>query len=297
MSAILAAFGSWGDNGGQLGGCVFRSFESAIISCVPALHAYRFCMSRLRADAGISCALSRRHSERTSFQCTHPDLGDHLLCRCALACSYCGARPRHFAWQVVYRMVVGVFGPAAGIRRAQKSAGLPLLVIVSITAAAARSGDLDQRTVFSKGLCVRTFFSEDLDFFYEFLDDVLAGNPAHRHAVLEDHPDISAEGDAELRIVSFARAVHRAAHDREMQRLLDVREPAFDLGDDLDKIIDIQPAACRAGDDRDAAFSKFKRFQNLPRRRGPLRAVRRQAKRGSCRRCLREAECPGRSPI
>jgi hypothetical protein len=43
-----------------------------------------------------------------------------------------------------------------------------------------------------------------------------------------------------LGIVRFARAVDGAAHDRKVKRFLDVGEPAFDLGDDLDEIIDIE---------------------------------------------------------
>ena len=47
----------------------------------------------------------------------------------------------------------------------------------------------------------------------------------------------------------FAGAVYRTAHDREMQRLLYVSEPSFDLGDDLDKVVDIEAAARRTCDD------------------------------------------------
>ena len=76
--------------------------------------------------------------------------------------------------------------------------------------------------------------------------------------------------------MSFARAVDSAAHDREMQRLLDVGEAAFDLGDDLDEVIDIEPPAGRAGNNSDPAVTKFERFQDLPCRRELLRAVRPQ---------------------
>ena len=49
-----------------------------------------------------------------------------------------------------------------------------------------------------------------------------------------------------------------------MQRLLDVSQPTFDLGDDFDKIIDIEPSAGRTCDDRNAAFAELEGFQDLP---------------------------------
>src|SRR5213075_168676 len=62
----------------------------------------------------------------------------------------------------------------------------------------------------------------------------------------------------------FARTVDSTTHDREMQRLLDMCEPAFDFSHDLDEVVDIESSACRACDDRHSAFAQFKRLQNFP---------------------------------
>src|SRR5438105_4769913 len=49
-----------------------------------------------------------------------------------------------------------------------------------------------------------------------------------------------------------------------MQRFLDVRETALDLGHDLDKIIDIKAATGWAGYHGDASFSQIERFEYFP---------------------------------
>ena len=94
--------------------------------------------------------------------------------------------------------------------------------------------NLNERVIFCKRFCGASFLAQDLDFLYEFFDDIFAADAAHGDAVFKDHADISAECDAKLRIVSFAGAVYGTAHDREVQRFLDVCEAAFDLGNDLD---------------------------------------------------------------
>src|SRR5688572_25858729 len=50
-----------------------------------------------------------------------------------------------------------------------------------------------------------------------------------------------------------------------MQRLFDVCKPAFDLGDYLDEVIDVESSAGRACDYRHSTFAKLERFQDLPR--------------------------------
>src|SRR3954471_19136033 len=99
----------------------------------------------------------------------------------------------------------------------------------------------------------------------ERLDDVSAGDLTHRATVLEDHADALAEGDAELRVVRLAGGVDLAAHDGEVERLLDVREPPLDLGHDLDEVLHVEPPARRAGDNRHPSVAQFQRLEYLPR--------------------------------
>ena len=49
-----------------------------------------------------------------------------------------------------------------------------------------------------------------------------------------------------------------------MKRLLDVRETSFDLSHDLDKVIDVKPAAGRTPNDRHAARAQAERLHNFP---------------------------------
>src|SRR5262245_58368300 len=49
-----------------------------------------------------------------------------------------------------------------------------------------------------------------------------------------------------------------------MQRLFNVSEPPFDLGNDLDKVIDIEPTAGGTRDDRHSARAQTERLHNLP---------------------------------
>ena len=124
-----------------------------------------------------------------------------------------------------------------------------------VTALGSDLGDLDERFFFGERLCGGAFFSKHFYFFYKFFDNVVARNAAHWDAVLEDHADIAAKGNTELRIVRFAGAVYGTAHYGEMERFFDVSKPSFNLGHDLDKIINIQPPARRTGNDSHTAFS------------------------------------------
>ena len=53
--------------------------------------------------------------------------------------------------------------------------------------------------------------------------------------------------------MSFAGTVYGTTHYGKMQRLLDVRQPALNLGNDLNKIVDVQTAAGRTRHHGDAA--------------------------------------------
>jgi hypothetical protein len=55
--------------------------------------------------------------------------------------------------------------------------------------------------------------------------------------------------------VSFARSVDGATHDREMKGLLDMSETAFDLGHDLNEVIDIESSAGWASNDGHTPFT------------------------------------------
>src|SRR5712691_4072567 len=63
------------------------------------------------------------------------------------------------------------------------------------------------------GCC--TFGEKFFGFFDKGIDDVLAGDFAHRHAVFKDHAHAAAKRDPQLRIVRFTGTVHRATHDRK----------------------------------------------------------------------------------
>src|SRR5436190_1779339 len=75
----------------------------------------------------------------------------------------------------------------------------------------------------------KAIFAELFYFLHKFLDDIFARNAAHRNAVFEYHPDIPAECNSELRIMSLTRSVYSAAHDGKMQRLLYMSQPPFGL--------------------------------------------------------------------
>src|ERR1043165_5593999 len=89
------------------------------------------------------------------------------------------------------------------------------------------------------------FLEQLLRFQHKRFDDVLAGDLTHRHTVLENHSHAAAKRDPELRVVRFARPIHRTTPDRKRQRLFMVREPAFDLGDNADEVIDVETTASR----------------------------------------------------
>src|SRR5262249_51941204 len=109
------------------------------------------------------------------------------------------------------------------------------------------------------------FVEQLLSLHYKRLDDILTGDFAHRHAVFEDHSHAAPERNAELRIVRFAWTIHRTTHNRKMQRLFDVRQTPFDLRHDLDKVIDVEPAASRTSNHCHASRSQPERFHDLPR--------------------------------
>src|SRR5207253_5537394 len=64
--------------------------------------------------------------------------------------------------------------------------------------------------------------------------------------------------------MSLAGPVNGASHDRKMKRFLDVRETSFDLSDDLDKVIDVEPPASGTRDDSNAARAQADRLYDLP---------------------------------
>lgn len=129
------------------------------------------------------------------------------------------------------------------------------------------------------------------------VDDILACNLAHRHAVFEDHSHTSTKGDAELRIVCFAGSIDGATHNRKMQRLFHMGQPPFYLGNNLDEVVHIKTTAGRASHDRDAARTQPERLHNLPGDAHFLLGVRPPARRESCHQCLHATECPDRLTI
>src|SRR5207253_11218472 len=64
--------------------------------------------------------------------------------------------------------------------------------------------------------------------------------------------------------MSLAGPVNGASHDRKMKRFLDVRETSFDLSDDLDKVINVEPPASGTRDDSHAARSQAERLYDFP---------------------------------
>src|ERR1044072_5543922 len=85
-----------------------------------------------------------------------------------------------------------------------------------------------------------TLCQQFLSLRYKSIDNVFAGDLAHRHAVFKDHSDAASEGDAELRVMRFAGPVDGAAHDGKVQRLFNVSESPLDLSHDLNKVIDVE---------------------------------------------------------
>src|SRR5678809_1107441 len=96
---------------------------------------------------------------------------------------------------------------------------------------------------------------ELLGFHHERFNDILASDFPHRHAVLEYHPDTTSKRDSELRVVRFTWTIHRTAHDRKVQRLFNVSQPALYLLNNPDEVIDIEPPTGRTSDNRHATRS------------------------------------------
>src|SRR6185369_10994338 len=104
--------------------------------------------------------------------------------------------------------------------------------------------------------CLLTHFSQEfLGFHHERFDNILTSDLPHRHAVLEYHPDTTSKRDSELRIVRFTWTIHRTAHDREVQRLFNVSQPALNLLNNPDEVIDIKPPTRRTSNNRHATRS------------------------------------------
>src|SRR6185369_14154553 len=101
--------------------------------------------------------------------------------------------------------------------------------------------------------CLLTYFSQEfLGFHHERFDNILPGDLPHRHAILEDHPDTTSKRDPELRVVRLTWAIHRTTHDRKVQRLLDMSQPALDLFNNPDEVINIQAPTGRTRNHRHA---------------------------------------------
>src|SRR5882724_2340573 len=96
------------------------------------------------------------------------------------------------------------------------------------------------------GLCGGAFGKEFLSFHHKRFNDIFAGDLTHWHPVLKDHADAAAKCNSQLRVVRLARTIHCTTHDREMKRFFDVGQAALDLGYDSDKVVNIEPATCRA---------------------------------------------------
>src|SRR5215213_4782393 len=63
----------------------------------------------------------------------------------------------------------------------------------------------------------------------------------------------------------FAWPVHRTAHDRKVQRLFDVSQPALDLFNNPDEVINVEPPTRRTGNNRHTTCSQSERLHDLPR--------------------------------
>ena len=85
-----------------------------------------------------------------------------------------------------------------------------------------------------------------------------------QHApVRVDEADVAAARDPEVGVAGLARAVHRAAHDGDLEGLRVVAEPGLDLDRQvLDA--DVVAAAGRAGDHHRAALAQAERLEDLP---------------------------------
>ena len=109
----------------------------------------------------------------------------------------------------------------------------------------------------SDGRCLfRLFFSgELLDFFHERVDNLSFRHLANNLTPFEYKTDAFAAGDSEIGGARFARTVHFATHDRDVDIQVAVGQHALFHGFGETDEIDVSAATGGTGDKRHAFFS------------------------------------------
>src|ERR1043166_5635633 len=97
----------------------------------------------------------------------------------------------------------------------------------------------------------------------ELVDEDVGADFLQHAAVRVDEADVAASGDAEVGVARLPRAVDRATHDGDLERL---RVRAQPLLDDAREVLDadVVAAARRARDHHRAALSEAERLEDLP---------------------------------
>jgi hypothetical protein len=98
----------------------------------------------------------------------------------------------------------------------------------------------------------------------ELVDEDVRGDLLEDAPVGVHEPDLAATGDPEVRVARLARAVHRAAHDGDLECLRVVAQAILD--DDREALDpDVVAAARGAGDHHRPAFAEPEGLEDLPR--------------------------------
>src|SRR5687767_13076809 len=85
-----------------------------------------------------------------------------------------------------------------------------------------------------------------LGFFHEYIEELMLVHRAEDLALLEDNAPAFTAGDAEVGILGFARSVHHAAHNRNLDRLVHGLQALFHGRRQADEV-DLRPATGRTG--------------------------------------------------
>ena len=107
------------------------------------------------------------------------------------------------------------------------------------------------------------FGSEFFDFFHQRVDDLRFGDLADDFTALEDQADALTAGDAKIGRARFTGAVHFAAHHRDVNVEIAVRQHSFFDGFGQADQIDVGAAARRTGDEGQAFLFEPERFEDF----------------------------------